>query len=544
MRAGWHDGRMRRRWLPLATPGWAAAVVAVLVVASGCALEDGSHLTEEAVGSPTSLAADDTTVPSEPSTTVPPDALEATYAENPCPFDEPSDVSVTCGTLTVPRDRRRPDEGTVDVAVARLAAKSSAPEPDPILYFEGGPGGASLIYADWWAEHRLLQDRDIILFDQRGTGYSSPNLSCAEEFDAASTSANDVDTYAECYERIAAETDPADFTTREAAWDVVDLMEILDLRDVDLLGVSYGTRLAMVTAELAPDRVRSVVLDSVYPPGVEALELQAGNAEGAFTELFDACAADPECDTAFPDLEAMLESAAAALDADPVEVRITDDDTGEREPTDAVGADLVDAVFSALYDRLLIPDIPRAISLANSGDPARVQDAFDLLYGESVYEAEAAAPEEPDDYAEGLYYSVTCSEEMPMTTLADVLDVAESLESDLRDELVSSAEYDARVCGVWDAGQTDAEPLEPVTSELPALLLAGTLDPITPPHWAREAAQGFAHGYVVELDGVGHGVMDSHLCGMELVREFLTNPASEPDNSCIDRSRPPPFQVD
>jgi pimeloyl-ACP methyl ester carboxylesterase len=83
-----------------------------------------------------------------------------------------------------------------------------------------------------------------------------------------------------------------------------------------------------------------------------------------------------------------------------------------------------------------------------------------------------------------------------------------------------------------------------VTSDRPALLLAGTLDPITPPHWAREAAEGFERGHVIELAGVGHGVMDSHLCGMELVREFLDDPTRAPTNSCIERSRPLPFRVE
>jgi pimeloyl-ACP methyl ester carboxylesterase len=509
-----------------------AVVLAALTTA--CGLEDGSHI---------GVATSTTTAPAPPEPVPKGPQDPVGYVEDECPFADPG-VDVTCGTLTVPRDRERPDEGTIDVAVARLHATGEARE-DPILYFEGGPGGASLVYADWWADHRLLGDRDIILFDQRGTGYSEPNLACDPEYEK---SGETISAMSACYDRLDDVTDLADFTTRAAAQDVVDLMEAMDLRDVDFVGVSYGTRLAMVTADLAPERVRSVVLDSVYPPGVEALELQAPNAMGAFEALFDACAADDECDEAFPDVGDSLHDAIRELDANPVEIETTDDLTGDSMTYEVVGSDLVDALFTALYDRTLVGDIPRAIELAGSGDVDEVQEAFDLLG--STFSAPASPrgddpdDDEPSTDSDGLYYSVTCSEEMPITTLDDVLAAAEGIDDVLESGLTSSAEYDISVCKVWDAGQDTAPPLEPVESDLPALLLAGSLDPITPPHWAREAAEGFPNGFVYELGGVGHGVMDSHLCGMELVLDFLDAPTETPDDDCVDGAHAPPFSVD
>ena len=76
---------------------------------------------------------------------------------------------------------------------------------------------------------------------------------------------------------------------------------------------------------------------------------------------------------------------------------------------------------------------------------------------------------------------------------------------------------------------------------LPVLLLAGSLDPITPPHWAREAAETLPNSYVFELPAVGHGVMDSHFCGSSLVLAFLADPTEEPDSSCIAEIDPPTF---
>jgi pimeloyl-ACP methyl ester carboxylesterase len=534
---GWHHGAMAaartsRRTAPRrARRGragrWAflAGSIAVLV---GCGLEDGSHL---------GASSTTTTTPPEPVPVGPDDPLG--YQEGECPFTEPSGVEVTCGTLTVPRDRARPEEGTVDVAVARLHATDPDPEGTPLLYFEGGPGGASLVYADWWSDHRLLRGRDIVLFDQRGTGYSTPSLGCEDEL--AKYDDESVAGMQACFERLADTTDLADFTTREAAHDVADLMAALELDRVDLLGVSYGTRLALVTADVAPDRVRSIVLDSVYPPGVEALELQAPNAAGAFEALYEACDADAECRREYGDLESLLHDAVRRLDDEPVEIETTD---AADEPTtsEVIGDDLVDSVFGALYDRAIVGDIPHAIELAASGDPESVQEAFDLLDGMGAYSARGE--DEPSSDSDGLYYSVTCSEEMPVTTLDEVYDAAGDVDPVLRGGLVASAEYDIDVCKIWDAGQDEAEPLESVESDLPALLLAGSLDPITPPHWAHEAAGGLPNGYVVELAGVGHGVMDSHLCGMELVMAFLDHPTEAPDDDCAGSARAPDFTVE
>ena len=94
------------------------------------------------------------------------------------------------------------------------------------------------------------------------------------------------------------------FRTLAAAADVAGLLEAVDLPDVNLLGISYGTRLAMVVQTLYPDRVRSVVLDSGYPPGVEALEQLAPNGARSVDGLLAGCADDADGDEAYPDLGA------------------------------------------------------------------------------------------------------------------------------------------------------------------------------------------------------------------------------------------------
>ena len=119
-----------------------AGAVAIAFVVAACGLEDGSHLD---LGSPP----EPTTTTTPVMTTRPDDpAGLPKYTTNECPLTPPRRIDVTCGTLTVSRDREHPDEGTIDIAVARMHARSDTPEADPIVYFEGGPGGAPGLVCD------------------------------------------------------------------------------------------------------------------------------------------------------------------------------------------------------------------------------------------------------------------------------------------------------------------------------------------------------------------------------------------------------------
>jgi pimeloyl-ACP methyl ester carboxylesterase len=280
------------------------------------------------------------------------------------------------------------------------------------------------------------------------------------------------------------------------------------------------------------------VLDSVYPPAVETYALLAPNAARAIDQVFVACGADAECAAAYPGLEQTFLDTVALLDDGPVEVELVDPETGERYEHVATGYDLIDAVFLALYDVALIPDVPAAITWASSGKADDVGRALRTLSGAERYGPgpEPVGDEPPND-SDGLYYSVSCTEEMPITDAAEIDAAAEAVDPTLRDDLRSSADYDVEICGVWDAGQQDQAPLEPVRSDVPTLLLSGRFDPITPPSWAYEAARGLSQGHHVRFDHAGHGVMDSDACGLQVVLAFLDDPSRPPDASCETEGR-------
>jgi len=282
-----------------------------------------------------------------------------TFTETDCPFETPADEDITCGVLTVPENRQTDNGATVELMVAILHARSDSPQPDPIIYLEGGPGGSALAGIDTWYNTPYRQDRDFILFDQRGTGFSLPSLNCTEMDE------DDIESAVEqCRDRLLAEgVDLTAYNSRENAADVEALRLALGVDQVNLYGISYGTRLALTVMRDYPDGLRAVVIDSVYPPNVDTGYLFPSDTYALISAMFADCAAQPDCDAAFPDLEARFYDALYAIaDAPPV-VTNYDGDEVELYPSD---------VLNTLIDQLktngLVSAIPATLDAFIAGD--------------------------------------------------------------------------------------------------------------------------------------------------------------------------------
>ena len=179
---------------------------------------------------------------------------EPVFTETDCWFDLPG---VVCGYLTVPEDRGDPMGNQVELAVAIIESQSANPLPDPVIYLEGGPGGAALLGIESLLDHPLLADRDLIMFDQRGTGFSVPSLNCYELEEDEGENAVQA-----CRDRLLDEGVNLDaYNTAATAADVNDLRLALGYEQVNLLGVSYGTKAALTTLRDFPTVIRSVVVD-------------------------------------------------------------------------------------------------------------------------------------------------------------------------------------------------------------------------------------------------------------------------------------------
>ena len=264
-----------------------------------------------------------------------------------------------CGTVEVWENRQAQTGRRISLKVVVLPGARRGENPDPLFYLAGGPGQAAAREASGIQQlfRPVLADRDIVLVDQRGTGESN-SLACepkeGEPLGADLEAA--VRLLRGCMERF--DADLRLYTTPIAMDDLNQVRESLGYGRINLYGASYGTRAAIVYVRRHPETVRSVVLDSVAPPDMILPLYFARDGQRAFDQLTAACAADPGCAQAFPNLADRFEQLLARLDRNPERVTVTHPRTGKPE--------------QVTFDRLTISGIvfQRPLPAGNSGHAA------------------------------------------------------------------------------------------------------------------------------------------------------------------------------
>lgn len=471
------------------------------------------------------------------------------FEPGPCPFTPAGQLegtTVRCGTVQVPEDRRT-GGGTVRLAVAVFGAIDPVPGAPPLVWLEGGPGGATLdavgpvIGGDTTAG--LLRGRDLVLFDLRGAGRSTPSLACPEVLETERTYVNLHPTRAEetaalvesagrCRARLgAAGVRVSAYTTAESVEDVDAVRTALGYGRIDLIGFSYGARLALAVLRTRPEIVRAAVLDST-PPADSSIypDLYQGG-QRAFDRLIAACAADQSCARAYPTLERDLYDTAARLDRAPVRLTLQDPRTGKGVPYLLSGDRLMAVLFQSLYHTSLLPALPRAIASLARGNTAPLAS---LIAGTVLY----------DGFSHGAYYSAECAEDARAITPADLeraaAGVRPAVAAGVGRGLADSALF--AVCDLW--GVSAAPVLSGAARpDVPVLLLAGGYDPITPAPYAYQAAATLPGARVVEAPTASHGVTFSDRCPLALVVAFLGDPAAELPTGCIAAMAGPAWQT-
>ena len=513
---------------------------------------ENEEATTEPTHTPTAVPPTNTPEPeptaTEAPTATPEPAYEVLYETAPCKFAIPGPRDVECGFLTVPENRDDVANGrTVRLHVAIFPSDSPNPAPDPIIYLEGGPGGDALEAVPLIFEQRFapfLADHNFIMFDQRGTGYSEPSLACPELIDLTLETLDDdlsveegqarfLESLNACHERLLAEgVDLTAYNSAESAADVADLRQALGYEEWNLYGISYGTRLAQTIVRDYPGGIRSVILDSTYPLAANLQTETAANAERAFDVFFAGCASDAACNAAYPELAQVFADLVAQLDENPVLVEVYN--LGDRQYYDAlVNGDLmVSLLFQALYSVELTSVMPKLIYDVRDG---RLNDLPPLLANMLIQQ---------EFYSAGMQLSVQCNEEISFSAPGERQAVVNyPYLNDLFEVSAITGDFGFAVCDLWQAGMADALENEPVSSDLPTLILAGEYDPITPPRWGQDVAQGFSNSFYYEFPGIGHGASISGDCPLGITQAFLAAPTSEPNGVCLTAMSGPSFSV-
>ena len=445
---------------------------------------------------------------------------------HPCTTDEgPTDAY--CGTLDVFENRETRQGRTIALKIVVLPGLGSDGSPDPLFFLAGGPGQGAAQMAKGVGElfRRIQTKRDIVLVDQRGTGDSNP-LNCTTNHDSLRTLNESDDEGLERLRKCLAgfDADPTLYMTTIAMDDLDDVRAHLGYERINLYGGSYGTRAALVYLRQHGDRVRSVVLDGVAPPDMRLPLFFARDAQRALDKLVADCASDATCRGQYPALAARTRALLTRLEATPVRVRLTHPRTGIADEVTVDAAFVANILAGALYSPLTAALIPELIRRAHAGD-------FQGLLALGLVNERAA-----ENMSVGMQLSVVCAEDYPRIKPDDA--VRESEGSVFAEHLLRSQ---LRACEFWPKGRVPASYYEPVTSAVPALVLSGDLDPVTPPFWGETVATYLRNSRHIIVPGTGHGTVATG-CGARLVQDFVERGTVDGlDTSCLEGLRRPPF---
>lgn len=453
---------------------------------------------------------------------------------------------VTCGYLTVPESRAEgaDPERTIRLPVAVIESSSANPRPDPLVFpTSGGPGGGSLTslwyFLDWadWA----TDDRDVIIIEQRGDQLAEPTLDCPElDIEHLIVDGKRLAGSAEidrrrqqlqaCHERLIADgIDLAAYTSSASAADLAELRTTMGYDQWNLYGISYGARLALTAMRDHPAGLRSVILDSPYPPNVNRYEQTPAGFVGGVDALLASCRADAACRDRYPDLEQQLADVLDGAAESPLHVTVKSPVDRTPLELEISSENLAQGLFDALYDPGAVRMMPFVIDQVARGN----LDVVIPLAQQNI--------DREGWFAEGLIQSIECGEEIPFND--DAL-IAETLAADPLAAHLPPDELLREGCELWAVPALDAIENEAVASGIPTLIAVGGYDPITPLPWGEAAAVGLTDAELYEFPTMGHGSVWSvwyDQCPASIAREFLEAPGAELDSSCIADMAPTDF---
>lgn len=441
----------------------------------------------------------------------------------PCSVDG-YDGEALCGALEVAEDPDRPDGRRIDLGVVVLPAQGDATAA-PVAVLAGGPGGSASGLTGFAAQifAGLRDDHEIVLVDARGTGRSHP-LDCPEI--AATTTRPeellgplfDPGKVRDCRRRLSQVADFTHYTTSNIADDMVRAWDAMGYERVNVYGTSYGTRLALEIMRRHPERLRAVVLKGVAPRGLRIPLNYPRDGQRALDRIFEHCRADPLCSEAYPRLERELVTVLNDLEAG-VHVDLAHPMSGQTGTVVMSAAPVTQSMMALLQGAPTAAFLPRLIHAAAEGTWAP------LAGWALTYRALLAG-----ELWEGLFLSVTCAEDLPYIDPEVATAIAE-------DTFLGLARYEdqAAACSVWDVPPVDPTFREPVSSHIPALLVSGNYDPVTPPRWGWRAAERLERSYHLVVPEGSHSFGGMAGCVDVAISRFIRtgDPASAED-PCVD----------
>lgn len=450
--------------------------------------------------------------------------------------DAEAKLGVECGWVTVRREPSNPASKPLRLWAARVKADQATNEkPDPILYIHGGPGIATVdAMLPYVREAKSLvemrKDRDILMFDQRGTGRSEEKL-CPdlggklkamsdEGLSPEQEDGRGRELFVECRRALEqAGISTANYSTAITVADIEAVRKAFGIERWNLLSVSYGSLVALHAMRTNPQSIRSVILNSPYPPNSVSWAEQASIAAGSYDAIDRACAAQDQCRKRFGSLVPKLEATLARLEEQPLV-------DGKRRIT---GRLFAQALWPLAVQSSTVRFVPLAIDRAHAGDAEVIKGVVRTFASGDTFGGVSPA----------LMMAIGCHES---GRTRDWYDRAKALYPGM----VSAAPSDSldRLCTAFRPGFANAAFFAPVASSIPTLLYAGTLDAATPVVDAYQAMRFLPRATLVEVEGASHAPLSRDECTRGIAAAFLADPERAPDLACVARRPPIAFAED
>lgn len=437
-------------------------------------------------------------------------------------------VEAHCGRLVVPENRAAPNGRKISLAIAWLPAKREA-APDPVVMIAGGPGQSALesfpTIAGAFAEVR--KGRDVLLVDQRGTGGSN-RLTCkdsrgrnaAVETAEVSTPGDDQakarDFAARCAAALATRADLRFYTTTDAIQDLEAVRAAVGAPQFNLMGISYGTRVAQQYAKRYPSRTRTITIDGIAPNTMVLGNDFAKNLESSLDRQFALCAKDTACASKLGNPREKLNALMATLRAAPPKVSFRDAITGEWR-TETLTPDHIAGLAR------MFAYAPQAAGLL----PLELNEAAQGRYEPLMALSNLLSSTIGDQIMAGMQLSVICAEDAA-ELVTDPADADSLLGTALTDMMRAQ-------CEAWPRGARPEGFRQPLTGRIPTLILSGEFDPVTPPKYGDEVLASLDNARHLVLRGQGHNVLPVG-CVPKLFAQFVaTADAKALDATCLDK---------
>ncbi|WP_413490216.1 alpha/beta hydrolase [Shewanella baltica] len=423
---------------------------------------------------------------------------------------------LNCGFVTVPENPNKPDGKQIQVHYVVLPAVKNVNHEEALLAIAGGPGQSAIDNAAGFDAmlSKVRQQRDILLIDQRGTGRS--NLLTCDEGAQSPLSFDDdnADTLAETQKCLAKiDADVTQYGSLNAIKDFEAVRQHLGYKKLHVYGISYGTRMAQLYMRLYPAHLATVTLDGIVPMQQSVLEIGASIDRG-FDLLFKDCQETTACHTQFPELKAEFDQVAASLAKAPVMENVYDPVTGEKTMLTMTRGKFYGSIRMALYQANVRALVPHAIHQAAKHNFQPILGLYSLTIDNA-------------GMAMGMHASVVCGEDMHRITPAMREQAQHSFMGKTMLEGLEAT------CEVWKVPAVDDSFSEPISSDIPTLLLSGEIDPATPPSWGELAMEKLTNAKHFVAPYATHGVAYQS-CANNLIADLVrSGSVKDLDGECL-----------